>query len=1406
MRLVIEKTSATSNNTDLLANPNYLQLEYLEATGTQYIDTGIYGNQDTALEADVDVQTDSYQRVSGTFNDTAKAITLGWNSSVDTSKPLTIRFGDQSLGNANIPRLPYGRNIIKLDKNGYYINGTQVKTIENVTDFETTGTIWIFNTNPSTGPMSGKIYNLKIYDGKKVSHNYIPALRKSDMKPGMFDKVTGNFYTNVGTGEFKYGSIINAVLPKEYRELEYLESTGKQRIDTGIYMNSTYGVEIEAKQTSTTTGVSRYLFGDSVTSQTRYMIAISSASNRYICDFISNSNRIDSGVSGYDEKWHTHKVENKTYYVDGVSKGSVSITDFVATKTSCLFSATASSPFIANYWQIKKSQIWDNNGKLLQCLIPALRISDSKPGMFDLVSGNFYINVGGDEFTYKEYFDSIYEEVEYVYGGTGSNIDTGFVFKDHLFKIDMAFEDKSSRVLIGSAAGQACYIESNSNNKYSLNSNGSGLVIDLPTSVRRVIETKRTYDSENDASTVHMTIGEEYVSRTTSGDPNKGINFTLFPSFSGYEGYAYNYGTKVYDLTTDELVADLIPCVIKATGEAGMYDKVSNTFKSNSGTGDLVAGPKVKTKSRIVRNIKTYDPLKLGYEVLEYLQADSTQIIDTEIIPTNTTGMRAVVSDITPRDDANFLGCRTSSTRFMFNIYHYNTLTAGFKDWLNDAPVSYQVGKKYELKLNYYNNRKFEGEGVSLSFDKTIDEVLPSVAIFAQHTGGVNAYNMNSYKCHEFEMTDGNRLIMHLLPVRRILDGELGMYDTITGKFFRNLRNTEFIAGPKVTKSLPGEFEEIEYLESSGTQYIDTGIYGTQDLKTELTFQELGETGTSGYAIFGNYSGNTGNYYLYQSAGNVHYWQVGFGAYSNIYEGPTPDNEKHTALFDNYKVYLDGTEIKSFTESTFTSAYTLLLFNMHNATGGLYNSVAKRIFSCKMWKDGILVRDMVPVRKINNGELGMYDKANKVFYTNQGTGKFIAGPSVDVRLPSEYTELDYVESTGTQYIATDVVPTNTTGYEVTFDAPADNSTDNIIFGCREDSGNTRYWLDVDWSANDNIEWGFGTFSRNDPAYRYSLVASDAGRTFVSQCNLYNCRKCNLNGTDYLMPQTTDLPTITYPIYIFCANKYGTADHFSSVKIRSIKITEGISLTHQYIPALRKSDGKTGMFDLVEREFLTSTADTDLIAGPSAAKEMIYVDSFNRNYEFIEYLQGDGFSHIDTGVIPTNTMGLKVDFADVSSTLTDYNFIGTRLTNNGQRFSINNTNNTFGACFSNYIPTDIPLLPDTRYVAYQNYKNNRKYNFDGIEGDLTEDLTATLPSFMLFAQNTNNGPTRYAYKIYSCQLTDDNKITHEYLPVRRKVDGVLGMYDTVTNTFLANAGTGTFTAGKTLGKIVNRIIT
>ena len=49
------------------------------------------------------------------------------------------------------------------------------------------------------------MYYTKILDNGTLVRDFVPVIRKSDNKPGMWDKVTRTFYTNSGTDEFLYG-------------------------------------------------------------------------------------------------------------------------------------------------------------------------------------------------------------------------------------------------------------------------------------------------------------------------------------------------------------------------------------------------------------------------------------------------------------------------------------------------------------------------------------------------------------------------------------------------------------------------------------------------------------------------------------------------------------------------------------------------------------------------------------------------------------------------------------------------------------------------------------------------------------------------------------------------------------------------------------------------------------------------------------------------------------------------------------------------------------------------------------------------------------------------------------------------------------------------------------------------
>ena len=83
---------------------------------------------------------------------------------------------------------------------------------------------------------------------------------------------------------------------------------------------------------------------------------------------------------------------------------------------------------------------------------------------------------------------------------------------------------------------------------------------------------------------------------------------------------------------------------------------------------------------------------------------------------------------------------------------------------------------------------------------------------------------------------------------------------------------------------------------------------------------------------------------------------------------------------------LDGEVLHTFDAVTFTCPYTMRLGAVYGAGKYYWGSV--RIYSCQIYDDGVLVRDLVPC--INaDGQIGMWDKVNGVFYGNAGTGEFI---------------------------------------------------------------------------------------------------------------------------------------------------------------------------------------------------------------------------------------------------------------------------------------------------------------------------------------------------------------------------------------------------------------------------------
>lgn len=188
---------------------------------------------------------------------------------------------------------------------------------------------------------------------------------------------------------------------------------------------------------------------------------------------------------------------------------------------------------------------------------------------------------------------------------------------------------------------------------------------------------------------------------------------------------------------------------------------------------------------------------------------------------------------------------------------------------------------------------------------------------------------------------------------------------------------------------LPVDYIELQYIQSSGTQYIDTGYKPNNNTRVQCRF-ELLESGRA-YGVFGSRIAyqNTAFDLFANGQNSSKYFQDDYG--SNV-NAPMASTLRIYEIDKNKNVTNINGNIYTFPSSTFQSNYNIYILGI-NTAGSTNNQLGSlKIYSCQIYDNDILIRDFVPCKTVE-GTVGLYDVVNQAFYTNAGTGSFIAGPS-----------------------------------------------------------------------------------------------------------------------------------------------------------------------------------------------------------------------------------------------------------------------------------------------------------------------------------------------------------------------------------------------------------------------------
>ena len=202
----------------------------------------------------------------------------------------------------------------------------------------------------------------------------------------------------------------------------------------------------------------------------------------------------------------------------------------------------------------------------------------------------------------------------------------------------------------------------------------------------------------------------------------------------------------------------------------------------------------------------------------------------------------------------------------------------------------------------------------------------------------------------------------------------------------------------KERRVLPKEYQQVEYIESTGTQWIDTKFLPQGNIKYKYSADfKLEDFSKEKQTIMGN---DTSDIRIDQNGyidGQISLPYIGINRHLIVIEVQKSQNGKHRFIRSCDGLVFASGEWNYWVNINI-SIFTNLNYN---------NRISKaKIFSANIFNNDNIVRDFIPcystttVTDVDGIErtkdtIGLYDTVEGKFYTNQGTGEFIAGPDVD---------------------------------------------------------------------------------------------------------------------------------------------------------------------------------------------------------------------------------------------------------------------------------------------------------------------------------------------------------------------------------------------------------------------------
>ena len=201
-----------------------------------------------------------------------------------------------------------------------------------------------------------------------------------------------------------------------------------------------------------------------------------------------------------------------------------------------------------------------------------------------------------------------------------------------------------------------------------------------------------------------------------------------------------------------------------------------------------------------------------------------------------------------------------------------------------------------------------------------------------------------------------------------------------------------FKIGIESAKNYINDYQLVEYIESSGGEYIDTLYKPNNNTRVYASYYK-----TNDYSfVFGartNYSVN--DFFEFYDNSTRAYWAQFYNR--NVGETIISHNNNtiHKVNMGNGYATIDDQKLNiTDTTATFTGTYNLFIFGLNESGSIEGRKLNGRIYEFKIYDNGAIVRSMMPAVRKSDNIIGMYDTVNNTFYVNKGTGSFTKGNNI----------------------------------------------------------------------------------------------------------------------------------------------------------------------------------------------------------------------------------------------------------------------------------------------------------------------------------------------------------------------------------------------------------------------------